>query len=190
MYSPEEHVLTQVLQVRPKSVSVKQPHTSSYYEAKDWKLGAGLWTRLGKGQLQSCVHKPAAFICVPAFIFLFFCLCFFFPVRSGKEWKSQNRFLLGTHEWSWLCKSREWKCIQSKARQASRQRCERVWLKHTYTHLRLQCPPEGRDFPGTTGFHYHVCVLRCGGFRRFVSLLSIEHQLGNRGQEMKWNWMY
>ena len=87
MYSPEEHVLTQVLQVRPKSVSVKQPHTSSYYEAKDWKLGAGLWTRLGKGQLQSCVHKPAAFICVPAFIFFVYVFFFLFAVEKSEKVK-------------------------------------------------------------------------------------------------------
>lgn len=89
MYSPEEHVLTQVLQVRPKSVSVKQPNTSSYYEAKDWKLGAGLWTRLGKGQLLSRAHNPAAFICALAFIFLLVCLCFFFYLQWKRVKKSK-----------------------------------------------------------------------------------------------------
>lgn len=43
-------MLTQVLQVRPKSVSVKQPNTSSYYEMRDWKLGAGPWPRPEKGR--------------------------------------------------------------------------------------------------------------------------------------------
>lgn len=66
MYSPEEGLLTQVLQVRPESVSVKQPNTSSYYETRDWKSGAGL--RPHPAAVPQC--NPAAFIFVLAFGFL------------------------------------------------------------------------------------------------------------------------
>lgn len=59
-----------------------------------------------------------------------------------------------------------------------------------YTDLRLPDPPGGRNFPVYTGFHHQVSFLRRGGSRRFTSVLSVEHQLDNRGQEMKWNLMY
>lgn len=68
-----------------------------------------------------------------------------------------------------------------------------TWERVDKTHVhRSQAPrsSRGQKLPCLHRISPPGLFPETRGSRRFTSVLSVEHQLDNRGQEMKWNLMY